>query len=60
VKVPRSAMVAQDWWRSSSTGQEAVGDVDKWVSELMESQGASFVLSNWEKYLLHKNISQTE
>jgi len=33
-------------WRS-------VGDVDKWVSELMESRGVSFVLSNWAKYLLH-------
>jgi len=37
-----------------------VGDVDEWVSELKESQGASVVISNWAKYLLHKNISQTE
>jgi len=40
-----------------------VGDVDKWVSESTESQGASWervVLSNWVKYLLHKSISQTE
>jgi len=29
-----NAMVARDWWRLSSTGQEVAGDVDEWpVSE---------------------------